>query len=147
MATMKTYSFLAYHPGIDPTKPWINQAIACVAARSKAEVCRLLSTDDFRPLRPSDLHNLSETGNLAQIVVSMGAPGIVFHANHFSANFRPAGGQPLGIPPTDPEVLIDDHAARWPTSHLIKEARAAMPEIRAAWDTARVRWPKAEFAH
>jgi hypothetical protein len=146
MATLKTFAFWGHHPGIDPEKPWINQASACVAARSMAEVARLVSTEGFRPLRPTDLNNLSETGNLTQIVVSMGAPGIVFHANQFSRDFRPAGGRPLGLKPTDPETLIADYESRYPRSNLIEEARRAMPAIRAAWDAARALWPDAEFA-
>jgi hypothetical protein len=146
MATLKTYAFWGYHPGIDPDRPWVRQATAAVAARSMAEVARLLSGDDERPVRLTDINNLSETGNLPQIVLALGAPGIIFHANQFSTNYRPVGGRPLGVAPTQPETLIADYAKRYPRSNLAADARKALPEIRAAWDAARALWPDATFA-
>jgi hypothetical protein len=148
MAALKTYSFIAWHPDIDPERSWVNQAHATVAARSRAEVMRLLADSDGRIARSSDVLNLSETANLADMVLSLGAPGIVFHSNMHgrSTDYRPAGGYQLGIAPTDPDVLIADHEKRYPTSHLNKQAREALPAIRSAWDAARLLWPDADFA-
>jgi hypothetical protein len=145
--TLKVYSWLDFHPGIEPGKPWVSQASAVVAAHSMAEAARLASSGGgFPPRSPRDMLNLSETGNLTQIIVALGAPGIVFHAPMFSADYAPSGGRPLDIPPADPDTLVAECAARYPHSDMPKRAARDMPGILAAWDAARLLWPGHAFA-
>ena len=145
-AVLKTYAFWGHHPGIDPARSWVKQATACVAARSVAEVARLVSVGQDRQLRVFEVDGLSETANLSQMLVALGAPGIIFHARQFSHDYQPAGGSPLGLLPPDPETLIAEYERRYPKSRLVSEARAALPAIHAAWDAARERWPDATIA-
>ena len=54
-------------------EPWQAQAVAFVAARSRAEVGRLAGVD-----RPSQLFNLGETGHSIDCATARARPGVVF---------------------------------------------------------------------
>ena len=58
----------------DPrVRPWHRQQRAIVAATSQKEAARIAGAD-----RPSQLFNLSETGNDIELSVALAEPGVIF---------------------------------------------------------------------
>lgn len=81
---MKVYLWLGHAPEGHPERPWVTQCDCIVAAKSKAEVGRILGFD------PRRLFNLEETGNAEQIEVATAKPGTIFwrHINDHHGTWK-----------------------------------------------------------
>lgn len=71
---LKVFSWIGRRTGVtvNPDAPWNHQTREVVAARSKAEVGRIVGQD------PRNLFNLGETGNKESVDLALSKPGVVF---------------------------------------------------------------------